>query len=73
MELEAVLAAVVGGTSLNGGVGSVFGTAMGVVMIAMMKQGLILMGIPGYYFRAAIGLLLIGAAVVNVLSTKSGE
>ncbi len=73
LELEAVLAAVVGGTSLNGGVGSVFGTAMGVVMIAMMKQGLILMGIPGYYFRAAIGLLLIGAAVVNVLSTKSSE
>jgi simple sugar transport system permease protein len=65
MELEAILAAVVGGASLNGGYGSVIGAVLGVFMLAMIKQGLILMGIDAYWYRAGIGLVLIGAAVVT--------
>lgn len=65
MELEAVLAVVVGGASLNGGYGSVIGAVLGVLMLAMIKQGLILMGIEAYWYRAGIGLVLILAAIVN--------
>lgn len=65
MELEAVLAVVVGGASLNGGYGSVVGAVLGVVMLAMIKQGLVLMGIDAYWYRAGIGVVLIVAAVVN--------
>lgn len=65
MELEAVLAVVVGGASLNGGYGSVIGAVLGVVMLAMIKQGLVLMGIDAYWYRAGIGVVLIVAAVVN--------
>ena len=65
MELEVVLAVVVGGASLNGGYGSIIGAALGVLIIGMIQQGLILMGISVYWYRAGIGLLLIVAAVVN--------
>ena len=65
MELEVVLAVVVGGASLNGGYGSIVGAALGVLIIGMIQQGLILMGISVYWYRAGIGLLLIVAAVVN--------
>ncbi len=65
MELEVVLAVVVGGASLNGGYGSIVGAMLGVLIIGMIQQGLILMGISVYWYRAGIGLLLIVAAVVN--------
>ena len=73
LELEAILAAVVGGAALTGGHGSIVGTAMGVLMLAMMKQGFILMGIPSYFFRAAIGVLLIVAATVNIYLRRKAE
>lgn len=65
MELEAVLAVVVGGASLNGGYGSIVGACLGVLIIGMIQQGLLLMGISAYWYQAGIGLLLIVAAVVN--------
>ena len=65
-ELEVVLAVVVGGASLNGGYGSIVGaTALGVLIIGMIQQGLILIGISVYWCQAGIGLLLILAAVVT--------
>ena len=73
MELEAVLAVVVGGTSLNGGYGSVVGAVLGVLMLAMIKQGLILMGIDAFWYRAGIGLVLIVAAVVNQFVRERSE
>ena len=65
IELEVVLAVVIGGASLNGGYGSIVGAALGVLIIGMIQQGLILMGISVYWYRAGIGLLLIVAAIVN--------
>jgi simple sugar transport system permease protein len=65
MELEAVLAVVVGGASLNGGYGSILGAGLGVLIIGMIQQGLLLYGISAYWYQAGIGLLLIVAAIVN--------
>ncbi len=65
MELEVVLAVVVGGASLNGGYGSIIGAFLGVLIIGMIQQGLILIGINVYWYQAGIGLLLIVAAIVN--------
>jgi simple sugar transport system permease protein len=50
---------------LNGGYGSIIGAALGVLIIGMIQQGLLLIGISVYWYRAGIGLLLILAAVVN--------
>ena len=65
IELEAVFAVVVGGAALTGGYGSIVGAALGVIMVSMIKQGLILMGIEAYWFRAGIGVVLVVAAVIN--------
>ena len=55
IELEAVFAVVVGGAALTGE-GSIVGAALGVIMVSMIKQGLILMEIEAYWFRAGIML-----------------
>jgi simple sugar transport system permease protein len=65
MELEVVLAVVIGGASLNGGYGSIIGAALGVLIISMIQQGLILIGISVYWYQAGIGILLVLAAIVN--------
>jgi simple sugar transport system permease protein len=71
MELEAILAVVVGGASLNGGYGSIIGAGLGVLIIGMIQQGLLLYGISSYWYQAGIGLLLIAAAFVNQRVRKS--
>ena len=58
-ELDVIAAVVLGGASIFGGKGSVLGTVLGVVLIAMINTSLILLGVPGTWQRAAIGALLI--------------
>ena len=70
LELEVVLAVVVGGAALTGGYGSIVGAALGVIMVAMVQQGLILLGVQVYWYRAGIGVLLIAAAVINHVVRK---
>lgn len=70
MELEVVLAVVIGGAALTGGYGSIVGAALGVLMVAMVQQGLILLGVQVYWYRAGIGILLIAAAVINHMVRK---
>jgi simple sugar transport system permease protein len=65
LELEAIAAAVIGGSRLSGGYGSVLGTALGCVMIGMIRNGLALAGVASYWYEAIIGLLIIVAVVVN--------
>lgn len=63
-ELDVIAAVVLGGASIFGGKGSVSGTVLGVVLIAMIKNSLILLGVPGAWQRAAVGgLLLLGVSV----------
>ncbi len=66
MELEAIAAAVIGGTFLNGGYGSVIGAFIGAFLIGMVQNGLILAGAPPYWYRAFIGIILVVAAVINM-------
>ena len=65
-ELQAIAAAVIGGTLLTGGYGSILGTALGVMMVGMVRSGLVLAGAPAYWYRAFIGVILIAAVIINV-------
>lgn len=65
LELEAIASAVMGGTLLTGGYGSVLGACIGAFMISMVRNGLVLAGAPAYWYRAFIGVILIIAAVIN--------
>lgn len=65
MELEAIAAAVIGGASLRGGVGSVLGTVLGVLTVAMIRHGLALSGMTSYIYSGVIGLLIVAAVMFN--------
>ncbi len=65
LELEAIAAAVIGGTRLSGGYGSVLGTVLGCLMVGMIRNGLVLAGVASYWYQALIGLLIVIAVTVN--------
>ena len=58
-ELGIIAAVVLGGASIMGGYGTVTGTFLGVLLIKLIQNNLILLGIPGSWQRAAIGLMLL--------------
>ncbi|WP_367607088.1 ABC transporter permease [Legionella sp. W05-934-2] len=64
-ELYAIAAAVIGGTSLKGGQGSIFGAALGTLLISTIDSGLIQIGVSTYWFRAFVGVILILAVSIN--------
>ncbi len=70
MELMAIAAAVVGGTSLFGGAGTIIGAFLGVLVIVFLEHGLIVSRVPGFWFRAVLGVLIVVVAVVNKLMAK---
>ena len=66
--LDAVAAVVVGGTSLMGGAGSVIGTLGGVLIIATIRNGLILMGVQTFWQQIAVGAIIIVAVAINQIA-----
>jgi simple sugar transport system permease protein len=66
LPLEAIAAAVIGGTSLMGGLGTILGTALGAVTMASIRVGLIMVGAPAYWYTAFLGVVVVAAVVVNV-------
>jgi ribose transport system permease protein len=69
-ELNAIAAAAIGGTSMAGGRGNVFGTVLGAILFAALKVGLIVLGVDTFYQYIATGLVIIVAAYIEVVQTK---
>ena len=67
-ELDIIAAVVLGGASIMGGYGTVFGTVLGVLLISLIKGNLILLGVSGSWQRAAVGALLIIGITVQALN-----
>jgi simple sugar transport system permease protein len=65
LELQAVAAAVIGGTALRGGVGTVPGAVVGALLIRVIDNGLVLSQVDANWFKCAVGALTIFAVVVN--------
>jgi simple sugar transport system permease protein len=63
--LFAVAAAVVGGTSLLGGRGTIIGMVIGAALIEIIKNGLILGRAPGFYLQLFVGVTIVIAAIFN--------
>ncbi len=66
-ELDVIAAVVIGGTSLMGGRGSVLGSLIGALLIAVINQGMTLLGIGVYYQGMVKGLILLGAVLLDQL------
>jgi len=65
MELMAIAATVIGGTSLFGGVGTVVGSFLGVLVVTFLDYGLIMSGVSGYWFKVILGTVVILVVIVN--------
>jgi ribose transport system permease protein len=70
-ELTAITAAIIGGTSLFGGKGSILGAMVGALIMGVLQNGLNLLAVQSYYQQIAIGAVLILAVYIDQLqSTK---
>ncbi len=69
-ELDAIAAVVIGGASLMGGRGSVWGTALGLVLIQTLNNGLDILLVPSYWQNVITGLLIVFAVAVDVWTTR---
>ncbi|ONC46474.1 ABC transporter permease [Burkholderia pseudomallei] len=65
LELQAVAAAVIGGTALGGGIGTVLGAVIGVVLIRAIDNGMVVSGVDANWFKFAIGALTVAAVIAN--------
>ena len=64
-EFEAAITAVIGGTSLSGGSGSIIGTAIGALTLGVVRQGLFFVGVDYDWYQAVLGLMLLAAVLIN--------
>jgi len=74
LELDAVGAAVIGGVAIAGGVGTVWGAAVGALLLTTINRALPVLGIPDFWQRAVVGVLIIGAIVLDrVLAVRQAR
>ena len=69
-ELNAIGGAIIGGTSMSGGSGTISGTILGVFIMSVLQLGLPLIGLKANYQQIIIGLVLILAVYIDVLKNK---
>lgn len=65
-EMEAIAAAVVGGTSQAGGEGGILGSLIGAVLIAIIRNGLVLLGVGSYFTKIVVGLIIVLAVALDI-------
>jgi ribose transport system permease protein len=70
-ELDAIAAAVIGGTSLSGGEGSIVGTIIGAFIISTLTIGLSIVGVPDQWKLVITGLVVIGAVWLDILRRRN--
>ncbi|ACL71014.1 ABC transporter permease [Halothermothrix orenii] len=65
-ELDAIAASVLGGTSLSGGYGTIFGTLIGAIIIGVINNGMNLVSVPYFYQLIVKGLVILVAVYIDV-------
>ncbi|MCC7163030.1 MAG: ABC transporter permease [Anaerolineae bacterium] len=65
LELDVIAATIIGGASLSGGEGTILGTALGVLIIGVLRNGLVLLGISPFWQTTIVGLVIILAVGID--------
>lgn len=66
-EMEAIAAAVLGGTSVLGGEGTVFGTVLGAIVVAIVRNAMVLLEISTYYQQIVTGAVILIAVIIDTM------
>lgn len=69
-EMMVIAAVVVGGTRITGGHGTVSGTVLGVVLIALVQNNLIMLGVPAYWQEFVVGAIIVFGTAITSLKAK---
>ena len=72
-EMDAIAATVIGGTSMTGGVGTVGGTFIGILIIGVITNGLNLMGINSFWQDVFKGIIILAAVVIDIVRKKKAQ
>jgi ribose transport system permease protein len=70
-ELDAIAAVVIGGTSLSGGKGSIWGTVLGAIIIGVLNNGLVLLNVSNFWQQVVKGAVILAAVIVDRINSKS--
>ncbi|MDX2006828.1 MAG: sugar ABC transporter permease [Meiothermus sp.] len=71
LELSVIAAAVIGGTALAGGSGTIIGAALGALLMASIQNGLVLMGVPTEWQNVVLGSVLLAAVIWNTVYLRN--
>lgn len=69
-ELDAIAAAIIGGTSTSGGTGTMTGTLIGALLIGVISNSLDLLNVTSYYQQVVMGAIIIGAVVLDSMGKE---
>jgi simple sugar transport system permease protein len=64
-ELEVIAMVVIGGTALTGGRGTILGTVLGILILRVMRNGIVLIGVPGLAYNIFIGAIILGMMALH--------
>lgn len=64
-ELEVIAMVVIGGTALGGGRGTIIGTVLGVFILRLMRNGIVMVGVPGLAYNIFIGAIILGMMALH--------
>jgi ribose transport system permease protein len=70
-ELDAIAAVVIGGTSLSGGKGSIWGTVVGAIIIGVLNNGLVLLNVSPFWQKVVKGAVILIAVIIDKANSKS--
>jgi ribose transport system permease protein len=73
IELTVIAAVVIGGTSLFGGVGTIQGTFLGVLLVSLVSNAINLLGVPSSYDNVFSGLVIALAATIDAIRSRDGS
>ncbi|HEU4741890.1 MAG TPA: sugar ABC transporter permease [Meiothermus sp.] len=71
LELDVIAAAVIGGTALAGGSGTIVGAAMGALLMSSLRGGMVLLGLPTEWQNVVLGVVLLAAVIWNTVYLKN--
>jgi len=70
-EMDVISAVIIGGASLNGGIGKVWGTMIGIVFLGVINNGMTLFGVGDFEKYIVRGLLILFAVLLNTIQVQS--